>query len=353
MIRSGAVNSLSETSKIRYRNEKRIITGNASALILLVFVLGTLLIPVYGNRYIVYISTLIIINAIAAQGLNFLIGYTGQISLGHGGFMAIGAYLTAILCHTYHYSFWIVLPLVPLVTGCLGLLIALPALRLKGLYLAIMTLAFHMVVALGAMSLDITGGYQGIDVPKPHIGSLVFNTETHSYYLALIMGFLFFLFSLNLSRTKIYRAFIAIKEREISAQSMGISLWGYKILAFFLSSVYAGVAGSLFAISMGHITPNHFPLMVSIELIMMNIVGGPGSILGILLGTVLVTILPYFLLSIIQIIGTFFPMAVIHFADVKLVIYGVIIVVFLMYIPGGFRELLIKILKYFSNTKPG
>jgi len=208
-------------------------------------------------------------------------------------------------------------------------------------------------VALGAMSLDITGGYQGIDVPKPHIGSLVFNTETHSYYLALIMGFLFFLFSLNLSRTKIYRAFIAIKEREISAQSMGISLWGYKILAFFLSSVYAGVAGSLFAISMGHITPNHFPLMVSIELIMMNIVGGPGSILGILLGTVLVTILPYFLLSIIQIIGTFFPMAVIHFADVKLVIYGVIIVVFLMYIPGGFRELLIKILKYFSNTKPG
>ncbi len=346
------MNALSDAREMRYRNEKRILKGHLSAVILLVFVLGTLVMPMRGNRYIIYISTLIVINAIAAQGLNFLIGYTGQISLGHGGFMAIGAYLTAILCTTYHYSFWIVFPLVPLVTGCLGLLIALPALRLKGLYLAIMTLAFHMVVALGSMSLEITGGYQGIDVPKPSIGGVVFNTETHSYYLALLTGFLFFLFSVNLSRTKIYRAFIAIKEREISAQSMGISLWGYKTLAFFLSSVYAGVAGSLFAISTRHITPNHFPLMVSIEFIMMNIVGGPGSILGILLGTVLVTILPYFLLSVIQIIGTFFPMAVVHFADVKLVIYGVIIVVFLMYIPGGFREVVFKVLRYSSKAGP-
>ena len=303
-----------------------------------------LFLPLFGSKYLIYILTLVLINAIGAQGLNFLIGYTGQVSLGHGAFVAISAYFTAIMYNTYHYPFWIVFLLAPLVTGIVGVLIALPSLRLKGLYLAMVTLAFHMVVSLGLMSLDtVTGGYQGIDIPNPRIGSLIFNTEVHLYYLAFFCASLFFVLSFNISRTKIYRAFIAIKEREISAQSMGISLWGYKTLAFFLASVYAGSCGSLFAITMGHITPNHFPLMVSIEFIMMNIVGGPGSILGIFLGSILITVLPYLLISFIQQVGSIFPNLVLHFADVKIMIYGAIIVFFLMYAPGGFHSLLIKI----------
>jgi len=206
------------------------------------------------------------------------------------------------------------------------------------------TLAFHMVVSLGLMSLDkITGGYQGLSVSNPTIGHLVLNSEIDFYYLALLSALLFFILSFNLSRTKIYRAFIAIKEREISAQSMGISLWGYKTLAFFLASFYAGISGCLFAVTMGHITPNHFPLMVSIEFIMMNIVGGAGSILGILFGTVLITILPYFLLYVIQKLSFFIPAAVLLFADIKIMIYGAIIVIFLMFVPGGFHGLLVKI----------
>jgi len=286
---------------------------------------------------------------VGAQGLNFLIGYTGQISLGHGAFMAIGAYGTAIICQTYGFSFWLALILVPFGTGMVGVLIALPALRLKGLYLAMVTLAFHMVVALGLMSLDsITGGFQGIDVPPPHLGNLLLKREVHFYYLALIMASVFFLMSVNLSRSKVYRAFISIKVRETSTQSMGISIWHYKTLAFFLASVYAGMAGCLFAVTMGHITPNHFPLMVSIEYIMMNIVGGVGSIAGILMGSILITTLPYLLLAVLQAVSTVYPMAVINFADIKLIIYGVIIVFFLMFVPGGFQGLILKLTSYFK-----
>jgi branched-chain amino acid transport system permease protein len=233
----------------------------------------------------------------------------------------------------------------------MGLFVGLPALRLRGLYLAMVTIAFHMVVALGLMSLEITGGYQGVNVPKPRIAFLFLDSEWKLYYLTLLVGLLFLFFSINLSRTKICRAFIAIKEKEVSAQAMGISLWGYKTLAFFIASVYAGVAGSLFAVVMGHITPNHFPLMLSIEYIMMVIVGGPGSIAGIILGSVLITILPYILLSLVQTIGAFSPVIIVHFADIKIIIYGAIIIVFLMYIPGGFHGALIKYSAYFRRMR--
>jgi len=320
--------------------EKRIIKSKGGGVLLITCGFLIFLIPILGTRYLTYISVLIIINAIAAQGLNFLIGYTGQPSLGHGAFVAIGAYFTAIMCNTYQYSFWLAFLLTPMITGLVGVLVVLPALRLKGLYLAMVTFAFHMVVAWGLMSLDITGGYEGMDVPAPRIGRFILNTELKVYYLCLVCGLLFFMFSLNLSRTKFYRAFIAIKEREISSQSLGISLWGYKTLAFFLASVYAGVSGSLFAATMGHITPNHFPIMSSIEYIMMNIVGGAGSIIGILLGTVLITILPYFLNFMVQTLSPIFPAIVVHFADLKTVVNGLIVVVFLMYVPGGFRGLI-------------
>jgi branched-chain amino acid transport system permease protein len=306
------------------------------ALLALVF-------PHFGSGYLIYVSTLIFVNAIAAQGLNFLIGYTGQISLGHGAFLALGAYSTAIMCGTYNCSFWTCFVSVPVVTGIIGIIVALPALRLTGLYLAMVTLAFHMVVSLGLMSLDnITGGYQGMDVLRPHIGTAVLD-EVGVYYLSFFSASVFLALAFNLSKSKFYRAFIAIKEKEISAQSMGISLWGYKTLAFFLASVYAGMAGCLFAITVGHVTPNHFPLMVSIEFIMMNIVGGPGSILGILMGTILITILPYVLLSCIQTLSMYFPMLVAHFADIRIIIYGLVIITFLTYIPSGFRGVLARL----------
>jgi branched-chain amino acid transport system permease protein len=257
--------------------------------------------------------------------------------------MAISAYLTAILCSNYHINFWIMFLLAPLAAGMIGVLIALPALRLKGLYLAMVTVAFHMVVALGLMSLDITGGYQGMDVVRPRIGGFVLTNERQFYYLALLSCVVLLMAFINLSRTKVYRALIAIREREISAQSMGISLWGYKTLAFFLASTYAGVAGCLFAVTMGHITPNHFPLMLSIEYVMMIIVGGPGSITGVILGSTLITILPFVLISLTQKLSIFAPALLVHFANLKIMIYGAIIVFFLMYVPSGFHGALAKL----------
>ena len=333
-----------------FRREKSVIKGRSSLAVLIVLVALLLWLPLFTSRYIVYVATLIMINVICSQGLNILTGYTGQVSLGNGAFMAIGAYLTAILCNNYHLSFWPVLLIAPLVSGIVGVLVAVPALRLKGLYLAMVTVAFHMVVALGLISLDITGGYEGIDVARPRIGSAVLNTERDFYYLALVVCLLMVALVVNLSRTKIYRAFIAIKEREISAQSIGISLWGYKTLAFFLASVYAGVAGCLFAVTMGHITPNHFPLMLSIEYVMAIIVGGPGSILGVILGSALITMLPFFLIFLSQKLGVFFPILIVQFANVKIMAYGAIIVFFLMYVPGGFRGIMMRFSESFPAT---
>jgi branched-chain amino acid transport system permease protein len=336
-----------------FRREKSVIRSKGALVALIALLVALCLFPFIGSRYLVYIATLILINVICAQGLNILTGYSGQVSLGHGGFMAISAYLTAILCTNYHVSFWIMLVVAPLTAGFVGVLIALPALRLKGLYLAMVTVAFHMVVALGLMSLDITGGYQGMDVVRPRIGGMVLASERQFYYLALFSCFVFMAAFINLSRTKIYRALIAIREREISAQSMGVSLWGYKTLAFFLASVYAGMAGCLFAVTMGHITPNHFPLMLSIEYVMMIIVGGPGSITGVILGSVLITILPFFLISLTQKLSFFAPALLVHFANLKIMVYGAIIVFFLMYVPTGFRGVLIKVSGYFQTTHVG
>jgi len=347
-----AARSAEANGQAVFRREKSIIQSKVALIGLIALFCAVLLLPLLASRYLVYIATLILINVICAQGLNLLTGYSGQVSLGHGGFMAIGAYLTAILCNNYHLSFWLVLILAPLMAGMVGVLIALPALRLKGLYLAMVTVAFHMVVALGLMSLDITGGYQGIDVARPRIGTIELSTEWQFYYLALLCCLLFMAFFVNLSRTKIYRALVAIREREISAQSMGISLWGYKTLAFFLASVYAGVAGCLFAVTMGHITPNHFPLMLSIEYVVMIIVGGPGSIMGVILGSVLITVLPFFLIFLTQKLSFFAPALLVHFANVKIMVYGAIIVFFLMYVPGGFHGALAKCSTYFQRFQP-
>jgi branched-chain amino acid transport system permease protein len=351
-VKTKAAGLTASAGEAIFRQEKSLIRSKGALFALITLLLALFLFPLFGSRYLVYIMTLIAINVICAQGLNILTGYSGQVSLGHGGFVAISAYLTAILCTNYHVPFWIVLIIAPLISGMVGVLIALPALRLKGLYLAMVTVAFHMVVALGLMSLDITGGYQGMDVARPRIGSVELSTEWQFYYLALLCCFLFMAFFANLSRTKIYRALVAIREREISAQSMGISLWGYKTLAFFLASVYAGVAGCLFAVTMGHITPNHFPLMLSIEYVMMIIVGGPGSIIGVILGSVLITVLPFLLIFLTQKMSIFAPALLVHFANVKIMVYGAIIVFFLMYVPGGFRGVLIKCSSYFQRIQP-
>lgn len=334
-----------------FRDEKSVIRGKTHAIILIGCICGSLLLPLAVSRYIIYIATLIIINVICAQGLNLLTGYAGQISLGHGAFTAIGAYLTAIMFNDYHLPFLIIFIVAPLISGIVGLLVGLPALRLRGLYLAMVTIAFHMVVSLGLMSLAITGGFQGLNVPNPRIGPIILDSGEKFYYLTLIVGFLFLFFTLNLSRTKIYRAFVAIKEKEISAQAMGISLWGYKSLAFFLASLYSGAAGCLFAVVMGHVTPNNFPLMLSIEYVMMVIVGGPGSILGVILGSVLITVLPYILLSLVQTIGGLFPSIIVQFADIKIIIYGGIIIFFLMYVPGGFQGVLSRVSAYFQGIR--
>ena len=347
-LRSESAKSKWTNAEALFRKEKRIVKSKTDALFIIACLFIVFLLPLYTSRYVIYIGTLVLINIIAVLGLN-LLGSTGQVSIGHGAFMAIGAYITAILCHTYHVSFWIAFLVATGITGIIGVFIAFPALRLKEMYLAMVTFSFNLILYLIIAGLKITGGFLGLNVPKPRIGSIILNTEWQLYYLTLLAVFLFLFFTINLSRTRIQRAFTAIRVREISAQAMGISLWGYKTLAFLLASIYAGASGSLLAVTLGHITPNNFTVIISIEFIMMLLVGGPGSIVGVILGTMLITMLPFFLMFLTQALSSYFPILIVQFANLKIMIYGVILIVFLIYFPGGFQGMLMKFSGYFQR----
>lgn len=315
------------------------------ALLLLIVCIG----PLFLGRYTIYIVTLVLVSTIGSLGLNILTGCTGQISLGHGAFVAIGAYSYAILL-TNGLPFWLAILLASIISGLIGIIIGLPALRMKGLYLAMATLAFHFITEQIIMNWErLTGGYQGLNVPVASLGGFRIKNEISIYYLVLICCLLLIFIAINLNRSKIGRALCAIRDRDLAAEAIGISLTKYKLIAFFISAVYAGIAGSLMAISMGRISPYDFTLILSISYLSMIIIGGLGSIPGSILGAIAITLLPYGLSTCSDLIAPYYPLVSTKFADVKTFVYGMLIVVFLMWEPDGMIGRWRRIRIYFTN----
>jgi len=245
-----------------------------------------------------------LILAIAIMGLNVLVGYSGQLSLGHGAFMALGAYTSAILAHRYRLDYLATIPVAALFTGLVGFMFGFPALRLSPLYLALATFALAVVTpSLIKRPDELTGGVQGILVVQPDppgiardtfmaVTGTPMTTDQWIYYVSLFCALVLFWLAWNLVRHRPGRALRAIRDREVAAAASGVDISAYKTLAFGISAFYAGTAGSLFGLATGYVSPDTFPVSLSIQLLVGAVVGGLASTPGPLLGAIFAYFLP-------------------------------------------------------------
>jgi branched-chain amino acid transport system permease protein len=277
---------------------------------------------------------LLMITAVGVLGLNVLTGTTGLISLGHSGFLAVGAYAAGIVASKLGWP----MPLCILAGGVCaalaGLVVGVPSLRLKGLYLAITTMAFaviinHLILNGG----DLTGGSDGLSVPQPSLFGTPLAAERGYYFVVLAVLVLAVLVTLNLMRSRVGRAFMAIREHDIAARAMGVDLVRWKLLAFMVSAFYTGIAGALLAYYTRFLNIDSFSLLISIEALSMLIVGGLGSVAGALLGTVFIFGLNEGLGLLFSAIGSGAMSTAVY--EVKGIVYGLAIVLFLRFEPDG------------------
>ncbi len=310
-------------------------------------------VPLVSNDHLLSLANLVGIAVVGAIGLNILTGFTGQISIGHGAFMAVGGYTGAILSARYGMPFWAGI----IAGGCLaavvGTFFGIPSLRIKGLYLAIATLAAQFIIEWGINHISwISGGVQStIYVPKPSLAGNPLDSELKKYYMMLVVAALAYIFAMNLVRSRVGRAFMAIRDRDVAAEILGVNIFGYKLLAFAISSFYAGVAGALFTYYLEIANYEQFTITVSIQYLAMIIIGGLGSILGSVFGAVFITLLPIVLRWVVEGIWGFFApptSAMLDFlANLRLIVFGGLIIVFLILEPEGLYRLWKHVKDYF------
>lgn len=305
-----------------------------------------LLFPFMASDYWLYLACLVSINVAGATGLNILTGYTGLVSLGQAAFMGLGAYTVAIL-----QARWGTPVLFNLLAGGLvamlgGIVVGLPSLRVKGLYLAIATIAASFIAHFLFANLRLTGGTAGLTLQPATVFGVALDTSFRLYWVIVPVTLLMLLGAANLFRTRIGRAFIAIRDRDISAEVLGIPLLRYKLLSFGLSSFYAGVAGGLWAYFFRVVTPESFPLLMSIFFLAAIIVGGMGSILGGILGAVFMTMVPELLKLIVDLLPGGSELAV-FLSPVRTMVFGLLIIVFLVFEPQGLAEMWRRLRRFF------
>jgi branched-chain amino acid transport system permease protein len=274
------------------------------------------------------------IAVISVHGLNLLTGYCGQISIGHVGFMAVGAYVSAVLTAKFGWSFWLALPCAALGAGIAGLIFGLPSLKIKGFYLIMATVAAHFIIVWLILQLqDLTGGADGLPVPKPKIGSIALRSKASYFYLVMVFAIMATVLAMNIGRTRAGRAFVAIRDNDLAAEVMGISLWSYKLQAFFIGCIYAGVAGALLVHYYGFASVDQFPFMDSVWYLGMLIVGGMGSPVGAILGAISLKLLD----EVVTIVGPILSAAVAAqaAASLALITRGLVIILFLIFEPRG------------------
>jgi branched-chain amino acid transport system permease protein len=293
----------------------RMVAAGAAAIALLAW-------PWLASRYFVFLLSLVLVNGIVAVGLNLLSGYTHQLSFGHAGFFAIGAYAAALI--TIHAPA-IPVPLTLLGAGALtavvGLVFGVPCLRLGGLYLTMATLAFGFVVIEALLNLDgLTRGADGLRVPAATLGPLTLTGDTARYYLVAAVTVAMVASAMNVVRTRTGRAFLAIRESEVAAQASGVPVAAYRTAAFGISAFYTGVAGGLFAFVVGFLSPDAFDLFLSVDFVVMIIRGGLGSVPGSLAGAAVVTLLHERLA---------------RFQSYRPLVFGGVLVTCMLFMPGG------------------
>ena len=309
---------------------------------------GLLTFPFFASDYLLYMANLVGVAIVGAVGLNILTGFAGQISLGHAAFVGIGAYTAAILTTRFSLPFLVCLPLAGVSAAFFGMIVGGPSMRMKGLYLCIATLAAQVIFEFIFVHWEsMTGGIRGINLPPPEVFGVPLNNEFRFYFVTLAVVIVCVTAARNLFRTRVGRAFIAIRDRDISAELMGINLFRYKMYAFGVSSFIAGMAGCLWVNFLRTVTPEHFPLLESVRYLAMIIVGGLGSVLGSILGAIFMTLVPEILKNILGMLANEFPRAMSYLFPMQQVVFGLLIVVFLVFEPHGLAEIWRRVKDYF------
>ena len=301
--------------------------------------------PLFLNTFYVGELTYLFIWVIAGAGLMLLVGYTGLVSLGHSAFMAIGAYTHAVL-FDIGMPFGLSLICAALVSGMLGAVVGIAALRMTGIYLAVATISFAMIIEkIIAEWRTVTGGHYGLEVPDPVMFGVDFGSDVVFYFLCLAIVACVMLFVLNLLRSPAGRAMVAVRDSEISAQAMGINLVQTKTLAFTLSAIFTGLAGALYSHKIGTLFPENFTIITSIKLLMLVVVGGVGSIHGIVFGAIFISFLP----QVIAIVRDFLPDWLANRRGLEQLVFGGILLLFLIFEPLGLHGRWLKIRAYFTQ----
>jgi branched-chain amino acid transport system permease protein len=311
--------------------------------------------PLLLHEYYISILNLIMIAIVGAIGLNILVGYTGQISIGHAAFMSVGAYTAANMITRLpepFSSFWFAVPAGGAMAALIGAIVGIPSLRIKGLYLAIATLAAQLIIEWTINHTPaISGGAQAsIIVPRPSLFGMELRSNHELYYFLMAFVVLAIVGALNLIRSRIGRAFIAIRDHDIAAEIIGINIFRYKLLAFAISSFYAGVTGVLYTYYLGIANYEQFQIVVSIDYLAMIIIGGLGSILGSIFGAIFVTLLPIAIRWIMEDFGgLLFEQADLlnYIPNLRLILFGALIIFFLVVEPEGLNRLWRNIRNYF------
>jgi branched-chain amino acid transport system permease protein len=253
--------------------------------------------PLWLPHYPLHLACTVGIFVILSVSLNIVVGFAGQISLGHAAFFAVGAYTSSLLAVKFGIPFWFGIFVAGMVSSVFGILLGVPTLRVRDIYLSVVTICFGLMVQLALVNLEsITGGARGIyGIPRPSIAGFSFVTPQSFYYIVLFFA-LFTIFSaLRLLRSRFGRAFLSIRENELAAETVGIRTTYYKILAFAISSFYAGMAGSLYAHYVSYINPDAFTFGTSVDVLVMIVIGGLGNVWGSVIGAIVITLLPEYL----------------------------------------------------------
>jgi branched-chain amino acid transport system ATP-binding protein/branched-chain amino acid transport system permease protein len=284
-------------------------------------VLAAIALPVFGTSYLIDVGTLVLVYVMLGLGLNVVVGFAGLLDLGYAAFFAIGAYTTAYFMVNNHMSFWLTLPIAACFTAVSGVIIGAPTLRMRSDYLAIVTLGFGEIVRIAATNFTFTGGPEGIyGLPHAMIGAFVLRSPTALYFLGIAFALVVLVGSYNLSRSRLGRAWLAIREDEAAAQAAGIHPVYFKLLAYVLGAIFAGAAGSFFAVKLTAINPSSFTFIQSVTILMVIILGGRGSLPGVMLGAAVIVILPEVLRA---------------FDQVRMLAFGIGLIVLMLLRPQG------------------
>ena len=297
--------------------------GKQNKIYLLLFALGVFALPFFlRNNYHLMVLNISALNILVVIGLNLLMGFAGQISLGHAAFFGLGAYLSGILTTTYGFPMWPTIFLAMALTAGVALVIGIPTLKLEGHYLVMATLGFNVIVYIMMLQLEpVTGGPSGFSgIPRLELSGFIFDSDRKYYYLLWAVSIGALLLSLNLIYSRVGRAMAALRQNEIAARCAGIDTEAYKVKIFVLSAAMASLAGSLYAHYLTFISPGTFSFFYSLQVVTMVLVGGMGSLWGSVFGALLLTILPEALHAV---------------KEYNVLVYGLILMGVLVFLPHG------------------